>query len=276
MPIYSRRTLRQLLGQEILRDIYVGATTGSWGLQAGSYNIVDSVQADPTSSGEQLYFRTWLRLLGSAGFIQDLIVGSFNTGSGAYLGAQTLATTIWSGMPYERHSLISPVEKDLALDTIIRDVRIKQELPLWSIPDGHIYSLGPEVLDIVGGRFFGAPTGSLARDVGSLDHYKLVQTASGQELRVSPSLPASYQLVLDAITAATLGAGDLATLNLPNINLVLWGAAARCLWMVEQNAPNQETERYKARRKEAALAYTKLAARFQPKITRKIQLEELW
>mgnify|MGYP001611606624 FL=1 len=99
MPVYNRRTLRQDLSREWLHDIVIGQTSGSWGLQAGSYNIIDSAQADPTASGEQLYFRHWLSLLGSAGKIQDLRVGSFNTGSGAYLGAQTLATAIFSGMP---------------------------------------------------------------------------------------------------------------------------------------------------------------------------------
>src|SRR3990167_10656208 len=124
-PVYNRRGLRQDLGRDYLRETLVGQTSGSWGLQAGSANIIDSAQADPTASGEQMYHRHYLRLLGSAGFIQDVRVGSFNTGSGAFMGAQTLATTIFSGMPFEVAGLISPAEKDMALDAVIRDVRVR-------------------------------------------------------------------------------------------------------------------------------------------------------
>src|SRR3990172_1927509 len=119
MPVISRRTLRQRLGQEILRDTVVGQTSGSWGTQAGSLNIIDSSLADPTASGESLYHRHYLRLLGSIGLLQDLRVGTFNAGSGAFLAAITAATTIISGMPFEVHALVSPAEKDRAIDGAI-------------------------------------------------------------------------------------------------------------------------------------------------------------
>ncbi len=276
MPVYSRRLLRESLGRDYLRDTVVGQTSGSWGTQAGSLNIVDKSLADATASGEQLYYRHWLRLLGSAGFIQDVRVGSFNTGSGAYLAAVTAATTIYSGMPFEVHGLISPAEKDRALDEAIKDVRYAQELALWAIPQGHIYSVGDEVLDVVDVRYYSDPTDSLNRGEGHPDWFKLVRTASGNELRINPSLIASYQLVIDAIMAPSLGAGDLATVNLPSDKWALTGAAARCYWMLEQQSPGQETSAYKAKRAEMAREFTRLSARFQPSVSRKIQLDAPW
>ncbi|MCK9602441.1 MAG: hypothetical protein M0R06_25570 [Sphaerochaeta sp.] len=274
MSIYNRRTLRQSLGRDWLHDTIIGQTSGSWGTTAGSLNIVDRNQADPTASGEQLYYRHWLRLLGSAGHIQDVRVGSFNTGSGAYLAAVTAATTIYSGMPFEVHGIISPADKDRAIDAVIRDVRYRQELAIWAIDQGHIYSLGADVLDVIDVRYFSDPTDSLSRGEGHPHWFRFEQTASRNELRIAPSLLPSYQLVIDAILAPSLGAGDLATVNLPSDEWALSGAAARCYWMLEQRAPGQETSKYKERRQEAAREYTRLSNRFQPIIARKVQLDE--
>ncbi len=277
MPTYNRRTLRQHLSQEWLHDIVIGTTSGSWGTQAGSYNIIDSSQADPTASGEQLYQRHWLRLLGSAGLIQDLRIGSYNTGSGAYLGAQTLATTVFSGMPFEVHAKLSPADKDIAITRTIEGIgALQQEIPIWAIANGHDYSLGPEILDVIDAYYLSDPTDSLNIGRHQLQHFTLRKTATGQCLSIIPSLIASYQLVLSAITTISLGAGDLATVNLPSESLVLAGAAARCYWMLEQNA-GQNTKQYQERRLSAARQYNALAARFQPiATTRKIQLEEWW
>ena len=277
MPIYNRRTLRQDLSREWLRDIVVGRTSGSWGLQAGSFNIIDSSQADPTASGEQLYTRHYLRLLGSLGFIQDLRVGSFNTGSGAFLGAQTLATTIFSGMSFEVHGALSPAEKDLMLTRTIEGLgAMQQEIPVWTIDQSHVYSLGSEIVDVVGVRYLADPTNSLNRSPHHINHFNFIKTATGQELRISPALTYSYQLILEAITTLTLGAGDLATINLPSEQLALAGTAMRCYWLMEQNSPGRDNKLYKDKRMEAAASYRSLAARFQPIITRRIQLEERW
>jgi hypothetical protein len=237
---------------------------------------VDSSQADPTASGEQLYYRHWLRLLGSASIIQDVRVGSFNTGSGAYLAAVTPATTIISGMPFEVHGLLSPAEKDWVLDEVIKGVRYVEELTVGAIPHSHIYSLGDDVLDVVDVRFYSNPVGSLDRGEGHPHWYKLVRTASGNELRITPSLFASYQLVIDAVMAPSLGAGDLATVNLPSDSWILAGAAARCYWLLEQQSPGQEASAYKAKRAEMAREFTRLSARFQPSVSRKIQLDAPW
>jgi hypothetical protein len=253
----------------------VGQTSGSWGTQAGSINIVDSSQADPTASGEQLYYRHWLRLLGSAGVIQDLRVASFNTGSGAYLSAQTLATAIYSGMPFEVHAMLPPDEMDQAITDVISDLRTRREIALWALPEGHIYSLGPDVLDVLEARYLTDPAASLDRGEHALAWWKVEQTATRYEIRIDPSLVASQQLVLDAITSLSLGAGDLATVNLPSDEWVLAGAAARCYWLLDQQAPGQSAA-YEARRREAARRFTALSTRFQPVVTRRIRLDERW
>ena len=277
MPVYTRRTLRQDLSREWLRDIVVGQTSGSWGQQAGSFNIIDSAQADPTVSGQRLYYRHSLRLLAPIGFPQDLRVGSFNTGSGSSLGAQTLATTIFSGMPFEVHARLSPAEKDVVLTRTIEGLgALQQEIPIWAINQGHVYSLGSEVVDVVGARYLSDPTNSLNRGPHHLQHFSFIKTASGQELRIHPALVHSQQLVVEAITTLTLGAGDLATVNLPSEQLALAGAAVRCYWMLEQQGPGQEVKAYKDKRMEAAAQYRSLASRFQPIVTRRVQLEEWW
>lgn len=272
-PTFSRRGLRQNLGLRFLRDVVIGTTTGSWGTTTGSANIVDSAQADPTASGEQLYQRHWLRLLGSVGFIQDLRVASFNTGSGAFFAAQTLATTIYSGMPFEVHALLSPSEKDRALDDAIRDVRYQEEVPIWAIDAGAVYTLPASVLDVIEAKYYSTPLGSLTRGEGALRWYDFESTGSGPELRISPSLSQSQQLIIDAILCPTLGAGDLATVNLPSEDWVLAGAAARCFWLLEARSPGQETGQYKEKRREMARLATGLAARFTPHYSRRIMLD---
>ncbi len=228
-------------------------------------------------SGEQIYYRHYLRLLGSAGFIQDMRVGSFNTGSGAFVGAQTLATTIFSGMPYEVHRLVSPSDKDAALDAVISGVRELQERYYWSIDGMHIYSMNPTVdIDIVAARYYSNPNGSLDKGEGQFAWWKFVKTINAHELRVSPSMPASYQLVIDVIVAPSLAADDLATVNLESDDLVIWGAAARCYWMAGRGAPAQETALFDQQRREAAREYSRLSANFKPKITRKPQLDSLY
>jgi len=264
------------LGQDWLRDTVVGQTTGSYGVVTGSTSIVDSSQADATASGEQMYQRHWLRLLGSAGVIQDLRVGSFNTGSGAFFTAVTLATTIFSGMPFEVHALLSPAEKDRAITDVVGLVRVRQEVPIWAVLQVEVYSLGPEVFDVLDARYFTDPSGSLGRGEGNLQYWRLVATATGQELRVTPSLVQSQQLVLDALVAASLGSADLATVALPDADWTLAGAAARCYWLLEQRSPAQESAAYRARRAEAAREFTRLSARFQPTISRKQQLAAPW
>jgi hypothetical protein len=223
-----------------------------------------------------MYERHWLRLLGSAGKIQDTRVGSFNTGSGAFLSAITAGTTIFSGMPFEVHGLLDPAEKDRALDSVIKDLRVAQEVPIWAIPQGNVYSLGPDIYDVLSVRYFSDPTDSLNLGEHVVQWWKLEHTATGNQLRINQTLQASYQLILEALTSVSLGAGDLATVNIPSDDMVLWGATARCYWLLGRKAPAQEAGQYAQEGQRAAREYTRLAQRFQPVISRKIQLDEVY
>lgn len=273
MPIYSRRTLRQRLGQEWLHDSVIGTTSGQCDIGT-ALTALDSAQQDPTASGEQLFQKHYLRMLGSAGVIADARVASFNTGSGAFVSAVLAATTVYSGMPYEVAALISPADKDRALDTVIRDVRIRQRLPIWAIDQGRIYSLGDEVRDVADVYYQSDPTGSLDKGESPIPWFRFDQTGSGNQLRIAGSLVPSQQLIVDALVTVSLGANDLATVNVPSDSWVLAGAAARCYWMMEQQAPGKEAAAYRQRRAEAANQYTRLSARFQPFVTRRTMLDE--
>ena len=203
-------------------------------------------------------------------------MASFNTGSGAFYSPVALASTIFSGMPFEVHALLSPAEKDRQLDNVIRDVRYRQEVPIWAIDSGSVYSLGPEIMDIIDVRYLSDPTDSLSIGEHGMDWWKWEKVATGQYLRVAPALSYSQQLIIDAVLAVSLGASDLATVNLPDDGLVLWGASARCYWLLQQRAPGQEAGEYAAKGQQAATQYTRLSARFQPVIAKKIQLNTLW
>jgi hypothetical protein len=79
MPTYNRRYLRQRLGRDWLRDTIVGTVTlpCRWRRLSST-----PAHADPTMSGEQMYFRHWLRLTGPDGVIHDTRVASFGCAVG--------------------------------------------------------------------------------------------------------------------------------------------------------------------------------------------------
>lgn len=203
-------------------------------------------------------------------------MGSFNTGSGAFVGARTLATAIYSGMPFEVHALLAPDEKDRCLNAVIRDLRVRQELPIWAIEHGHVYSLGPEVYCVLDARYLTDPTDSLNPGERGLSWWQADKTASGLTLRVEPALAQSQQLLVDCLLGLTLGAGDLATVSLPADEWVLSGAAARCFWLLRQRTPGQDEGNYKERQQEAAREYSRQSVRHQPSLAGKIQLDEWW
>jgi hypothetical protein len=274
-PVISRRDLRQALGQDYLGDTIVGNITASWGT-TGGLQIIDSDLADTTASGESLYFRHWIRVLGTLGVIQDVRVGSFNTGSGALISGISSATTIMSGFPYEIHGLLDPNEKDRAITNIIKRLRIQLPHSIPSVESQHRYSVGPEILDVLDVSFYADPTGSLNQKECGVSWWGTNFTGSLREIIVKPSLPASTYLVIRAITALTLGANDLATINIPSTDWILSGAAARCFWLLEQKAPGKEGKIYREHRAEMAREHTRLSSKFQPFVTRRIMLDEPW
>ncbi len=278
MPIYSRRQLRQRLGREFLLDTIVGTTTKSQNL------IWDETQADPTASGEVLYTRAWARVQSTTNLpYYSARVSSFNTLSGHFIISPTLALA--PSINYEIHQKLSPAEKDRALDAVIKDIRFEHNFPIWSIENGHIYSLGDDVLDVVDVKYYSNPTDSLNLGEHTPKYFRYERAQVGsQYLLLDPSLPASYRLIIKALVTTSLQSaetfstngwtGDEATIYLPSDDWVLAGAMVRCLWNLEQNSPGQESTMYRGRRREMANMYTKLSRRFQPVVTRKIQLGE--
>jgi len=249
MPVRSRLQLRQGVGTQKLRDTYVGTTTASVGA-VGSVYLIDSAVANLAFSGETLYARTWLKVNG-----MQLMVATFNTGSGAYVTLQTAATAIGSGAQYEHHRKLSPAEKDRCIDGIVTRLWSRQEVPINTVAGALVYSLGSG-FKIFGAYYLGNPAGSLDRGQGQLaPGWNIVSTATGRELRLVPGsgLAGSQQLIIDAQVRATLGAADAATVNIPDENWVLDGIAARCYQSMAADAPGQEAGKYAA----LASAYAK-------------------
>jgi hypothetical protein len=268
--IVNRRTLRQRLGQLYLRDTLVGSTTGSWGATA-SLTVWASNLADLTLSGEGLYGRSIVRTLTASGYIQDARVASFNTGSGAFHCLVLCGTTIASGIPYEIHKVLPPDEADLILTDVAGKLRQRQVVTLDTVADLTVYSIASEVLDVGSVKFYGYPTAS-SNGVDLL-WYKIAPANDGQELRIPSAFPVSGHLAIDAVTPCSLGAADTATINLPDDRWLLSGAAAQAYWALEAGAPAQEVQAYQARRREMGATFSRLSARFQPRLTRKVMLE---
>jgi hypothetical protein len=269
MPVYSRLQLRQSLGQDWLRDTIVSTTTSSvWGV-SGSINVVDSRQADPSLSSEGMYQRAWIRVAG-----QNLRVATFNTGSGAFLSAM-LGTIVASGAEYELHQRVSPDEKDRVLTDVARSLRFRQEVTLPSVDGLTLYSLPDSVLAVFDVRYFADPTNSMGRSERTVPWFKVVPTGSGsRELRIAPSLGASQTLVIDAVFAGSLGTGDTATINLPDDEWLLAGAAARCYSLLERDSPGKEAERYGEHRSRMNLLFARKQATYRPAYDYRIQLDE--
>jgi len=279
MPVYSRAQLRLALGRERLRDTYVSRTTSSANLGGGatsSFQFMDVRQANLTYSGQGRYqgaYLLWSGLGWPTGEDRDYRVASFNCGSGGFLLNQYISHPMASGDSYELHTLLSPREKNLALDVVIERLWDRQEYPIWAVENLAIYSLPAAVKSVLGVGYYSDPVASLDRGRGAIDRWSVVTTATGQELRISPTLPASYQLVIDAEVALSLGLADVATVNIPDRELVLDGAAAWCYELLAVNAPGQETARYRAEAQRYSRKWALGLGRSQPQVDRKMQLE---
>jgi len=265
MAVYTRRQLRQRLGIDLLHDTYVGTNTASLGAGLGSAYLIDSILADPSMSNETRYAGVWAKHNGMV-----LRSASFNFGSGSFVTAQTIATSVVNGGEWELHELVDPRDKDRALDWAIDRVWLRQEVALTTVDGATFYSLGPEVGQVFDWWVHAAPTGSGSRVkmtfVGQRPEIRL--TGSGRELRLEGALQASQQIVLDAEVRLTLGSLDTATVNLPNNayeQMVLYGAEAQC-WEMLAKRPSPAVDRRSImlNAQRAAGAYSRLAGRFAP------------
>jgi len=271
MPIYSRQSLRRTLGQVHIRDTFVSVTTLSVAPQPFANVVIDYAVADLRLSGQNAYAGAWIRIFGG-----DLRVASFNAGSGAYLSTEygVFMGNPSIGMPYERHDVLSPTDKDRALDDSIKRLRVRREVAIDTVEGLHTYTMPDGVQDILGWYYFANPAGSLDRVRKSLASLEPVITATGVELRIDPALAASQQIVLDAIVTLTLGAADTATVNIPDERLVLYGAEAECWDLMVRKAPRGTADEYRNLRNEAARQFNLLSARFKVPVDRPLRLRD--
>jgi len=271
MLVVSRKYLRQALGRSHLRDTVVGTTTVSLGSPAFALVIMDAFAADLALSGQNPYVNSWLRVLGT-----DVRVASFNTDSGAYV-SQNWNGSGWTGFPsgmeYERHDVLPPIDKDRALDDAVMQLRGRREVTIDTVKDAHVYALPAGVQDVLNAYYFAAPTATLDRDEKRLTRFDLVTTATGVDVRIDPALGASQQIVLDAIVTLTLGSSDAATVNIPDERLVLLAAEAKCWDLMVRKAPRGTADEYRNLRNEAARQYSLLAARFKVPVDRPLRLD---
>jgi len=237
MPVYSRRTLRQALGQSFLNDTILSTTNGTGNLNAVGGAFWNAGQfADTSLTNQNLYENATIEhhAIGAAsGQDFDYRVSSFNTASGAFVTSMILQATISSGDSFEVHSRLEPGLKDLAIDDAIKRIRVRQEVGIMTGTAGLEYvslegAASPHYISRVeDAYYFASPLGSLFRDRRRLTDYEVVMTGSGREIRTDPILSGTQQLVIDAILELTLGASDFATVNIPDDRWVLAGAAAK-------------------------------------------------
>lgn len=267
-PIFARKTLRQSLGRDLLRDTLVGNTSGSCGA-AGSGYVIDRSQANAAFSGEDLYSRAYL-LVNS----MDLRVATFNVASGAWVSWVTLSANVPSGGEYEVHELISPADKSRAIDWVLHETPVRQEVPVAAVANQKHYSWPSGVRKVLDAWYYADPDSSLDRLKGRFSWWGNAATASGREVRIEPALLGSYQIILDAITTLTLGALDAATVNLESDRWLLYGAEAQCWEMASKRAPGEEASTYRGNARRAAAKYRQLTSRWAPQGDSKLKFDD--
>lgn len=273
MPVVTRKTLRRNLGTLRLRECIIGTTSISLGAGA-TLSVVDAyLLANPDFTGQSLYQRANVRVASA-----DYRVGSYNPGSGGLYSAQLLRNAIASGADFEVHDRWTAAELDGCIDQTILDLRVEREVGIPSVDGAWFYTVdnaaSPNtIIDYKEIYYFASPQGSLDRQRVDLPLAQMVQTATGMELRLGQSLTASCQLVIDAYLQLSLPADDAATINLPDVDWVLWGAAARAYDLLIQRTPGQDASLLKERRAEAARAFSQRSARNQPGIEHKMSFE---
>lgn len=260
MPVFSRRQLRQTLGTTHVRDTHVGVTTMSVPVVPYAHAVVDQALADLSLSGQNMHVNSWLRVFGG-----DLRVGSFNVGSGALIsnqyGAFVGAPSL--GMPYELHGALSPTDKDRALDEAVKALRLRREVAVGINASQTFVPLPAGVERVLHGHLFASAGDLRDRDRHELVSVDVVTTPSGAEVRFGPAPTVGGQVALDAVTVATLGLGEEATVSAPDERLILEKAAAVCWAMLARRAPRGTADEYKRLQQEAEVRYEALARNFR-------------
>lgn len=271
--IITRKQLRRDLATLRLRECQVGTTSMSLGA-AATFGVMDVyLLANTDYTNQNLYQRAYVRVASA-----DYRVGSYNAGSGALVSAQLLRNAIASGADFELHDRLTATELDACLDQTILDLRVEREVGFPTVDGAWQYTVDTAaspntIIDYKEVYSFAAPTSTTNRQRIDLPTAQLVQTATGMELRLGQALAASQQIVIDAYLQLSLPADDAATINIPDRDWVLWGAAARAYDLLIQRTPGQDAALLAARRAEAARAFSKKSEHWQPAIEHKLGFE---
>jgi hypothetical protein len=271
VPVYSRKVLRRSLGQNGLRDTYVGTTTLSLGANA-AVAVMDRVLADAFFSSSK-YQRAWV-LVASVQYR----TASYNFQSGSVMSGQLAVNAIASGMDFELHEILPPDDKDRCIDDVVGRIRVRREVGFPSRDGLEFYALdgvaSPHtVKEVLNAYYFANPTNSLNRDRRDFVSKVPVQTATGLELRISPPVPSGYQIAIDAILTLSLGSGDAATVDIPDEKIVQWGARAKAYDLLMRQTPGQQSDTYKQDRQDAAREFSRLAALNKAQVSRTLQFD---
>jgi len=257
----------------------VSSTTLTAALPAAAGAVFNNPRfIDPGLAGQGLNVNANIWHLTGA---YDYRVASFNAASGQYVTGQFIEATIAVGDEFYFYSRPSTTEKNAAIDETLKRLSFQQEV---GIPTGtagaDFFSIegaaSPHyIADVLDAYWFANPAGSLDRDLRRFDDFRLVTTATGREVRVSPAPGGSAQLVLDAILNLTLGLAEAATINLPDDDRwLLSGAAVNCYNLLLQNAPGQNAGNLETRRSDWARIFTDLSGKRKPEDARKVRLGE--
>jgi hypothetical protein len=275
MPLFSRVQLRRLLGQNHLRDTYVGSTTASWAQVSYSVNLIDSTTADLAASGQGRHAGAWLRVPSANLTVR---VASFNVASGAFVaqgnavGPGGAVATTPSGMAFEVHNAVAPADKDRAIDEAVKRLRSRREVAIDAVDGLADYPLPDAVEQVLDVYAFASPAATLSRVKTPVRAFAVVGTETGSEVRIDPVLGGGEQLVLDAVVRATLGAADGATIDVPDERLVLLHAEAECWGLLAKDAPRGTADEYLSFQDRATRQYAALARQFKPPVDRPLRI----
>jgi hypothetical protein len=206
-------------------------------------------------------------------------VATWNTGSGAFLGPQTIINAIVSGADFELTEKLSPEEMDRAIDETILNLPVKREVGIPTVEGATFYTLdaaaSPNTIrSILEVYYYADPSNSLNRDRREFTQHEILMTATGLELRIPGGLTASQQIILESLLQLSLGVGDAATVNLPDEETILWGAAARCYDLMLRGVAGDARSALLQDRRDAVRQYNVLASKSLPEIYKEITFEQ--
>ena len=273
MPTYQRKTLFQNFAQLFDSRTWVANTGASVGAN-GSVWFLDTTQANPAFSGEKMFDRAWIYHHDTQ---QTFRVASFNTASGAWVTAQTTATTIQSGSSFTVLPRLAPTQMQQCIDRAVMRLRARQESVITAVDGAAQYPMdsaaSPATIRKVLNVFYYANAAATTdRDKSWFQWWGPHMTASGSmELQIAPPIASGSQIVIDGIIDMTLNSAETATINLPDDMWLLSGALVHAYNLLIQQAPGQAAAELLQRRSEWALQFRAFAANYMPLVDRSME-----